>query len=156
MYDIGGYIDRSGKLCLKPLTPDAEQDIEEWVEKFKRDPHGSVDYETKMAEQEYQNYKRQMQRYGYDKHGSQQKRFGFQPNSYYMPQPPDFSPQAHFPLWPFVLPFILEGQGGGSGGSGGGGSGGGTSNYRRGGDYDGSDRGNENPRDTGRGDIPRR
>lgn len=147
---IYAYIGRNRKLCLRPADPEGEQELRDFLKDLKQLGLEAIDVETEMPEDQYRDYQHQKQRYGYDQ--GRQQAFGFQPRSY-MPQPPDFSPQAHFPLWPFVLPFILEGQGGGSGG---GGSGGGTSNYRRGGDYDGSDRGNENPRDTGRGDIPRR
>jgi hypothetical protein len=153
MFEIEAYIDRNGKLCIKPLTPDAEEDLKEWLEKFRRSPHEYVDVETEMPEQQYQNYKRQKQRWGYGNQGSQTG-FGFQPTSY-MPQPPDFTPMAHHMPWlPWLLPFILrEGgvdYGGQDRGSDRGGRGG------RGGEYDGTGRGTENPRDTGRGDSPRR
>jgi hypothetical protein len=148
---IYAYIDRSGKLCIKPMSPDAEEDLREWLEKFKRTPHEYIDVETQMDENQYQHYRQNQQRYGYGQKGGQQ--FGFQPSSYYMPMPPDFSPQSHFPLWPFVLPYILEGRGG-DGGYGRGG-------YRsdqQGGEYDGggSRTPPENPADTGRRDRTRR
>lgn len=163
---IYAYMGRNRKLCLRPADPEGEEELQEFLQQYKQLGLEAIDIETDMPEEQYQNYKRQMSRYGYDKQGGQQG-FGFQPNSYYMPQPPDFSPQAHFPLWPLVLPYILEGRrdGGEYGREGGGGSGGSQSgniglNDRitrsERGEYDGRGRGTENPRDTGRGDSPRR
>lgn len=166
---IYAYMGRNRKLCLRPADPEGEEELQEFLQQYKQLGLEAIDIDTEMPEEQYQHYKRQMSRYGYDRQGGQGQ-FGFNPQSnYYMPQPPDFNSTAHFPVWPLVLPYILEGrrdggeygrEGGGSGGSGGsqGGNIGLNDRITRSerGEYDGRRGNNENPRDTGRGDSPRR
>lgn len=145
---IYAYIDRKGNLRVCPADPEGEKELKDVVRRLQQNEREALDIETEMPEEQYRSYQQQRHRYGY-KQGGQE--FGFQPTSY-MPQPPDFNPQMHMPIWPFVLPWILEGRGGDGGGGGGGASG-----YNRGGEYGRGYGGqNENPRDTGRGDSPNR
>lgn len=148
---IYAYIGRNRKLCLRPADPEGEEELQELLRQLKQQGLEAIDIETEMPEDQYQNYKRNSQRYGYD----QGKQFGFQPTSY-MPQPPDFSPQAHY-FPPVILP-IWFGQGGDYGNGGQGGSRSIFDNIgpRSERDYDTRRGNNENPRDTGRGDSPRR
>jgi hypothetical protein len=152
---IYAYIDRNGKLCLRPVDPEGERELKELYQDLRQKGMEVIDIETEMPEQDYNQYQRE--RYGYGRQNKQP--FGFSPTSYY-PMPPDCSPQMH---WPVIFPIWLErdGQGGGRGGQGGtnaGGSGSGNIGYRDNitrmerGEYDGR----ENPRDTGPRDTPRR
>jgi hypothetical protein len=149
---------KGNKICLEPADPGSEPEAEEILQILRKHGIEAMDIETKYRPDE------QMQRYGY-RQPQGQKSFGFNSPQGYMPMPPDFNPMSHYSI-PLVWP-LWFGQGGGSGGDGGG-SGGGSRGYRdggyrneqydrgyrseRGGEYDGR----ENPRDTGRGDTPRR
>lgn len=140
---IYAYINKNRKLCLRPGDQEGEQELKEFLQDLRQNGVEMIDIETEYRQDD------QMQRYGYDRQHRQG--FGFNSPMGYFPMPPDFSPMSHF--FPIVWP-MYYGQGGGQGG----GSGGGSSGYRDNiyrserGEYDGR----ENPRDTGRGDAPRR
>lgn len=166
---IEAYFGRNRKLYLKPSDPEGEEELRELLQQLKQLGLEAIDIETEMPEEQYQHYKRQQQSGEY----SGGRPFGFRSEGRY-PMPPDFSPQAHY-YPPVILPIWFGqgggGSGGGSGGQGGGGSGGGSGGGQGGGSnaiFDNVERserggrvgnrefGNENPRDTGRGDFPRR
>ena len=171
---IHAYIGRNRKLYLKPTDEEGEQELKDFVQNLKQLGLEAIDIEPEMSEEQYQQQKQQRSRGEY----SGSKSFGFDPQSRY-PMPPDFSPQMHY-YPPVILPLWFGqgggGSGGGSGGSGGGsgggngggGSGGGQGGgggsamfdtierYERGRGGSRGEYGNENPRDTGRGDSPRR
>jgi len=153
---INAYIGRNRKLYLKPIDQEGEEELRDFLQNLKQLGLEAIDIEPEMTEEQYQQYKHRSR--GSEYSGS--RSFGFDPQSRY-PMPPDFSPEMHY-YPPIILPLWL-GQGGGGSGGGSGGSGGGSGGSQglldtieryergRGGNYN-----NENPRDTGRGDTPRR
>ena len=163
---IHAYIGRNRKLYLKPTDEEGEQELLDFVQNLKQLGLEAIDIEPEMTEEQYQQHK---QRSRGGEYGGGQG-FGFRAEGRY-PMPPDFSPQMHY-YPPVILP-IWFGQGGGGSGGGSGGSGGGSGGGNGGGGGQGGggsamfdtieryergrgNYGNENPRDTGRGDTPRR
>ena len=163
---IHAYIGRNRKLYLKPLDEEGERELQDFVQNLKQLGMEAIDIEPEMTEEQYQQHKHRSRSSEYG--GTQG--FGFRAEGRY-PMPPDFSPQMHY-YPPFILPIWFGQGGGGSGGSGGGSGGGGSGGGQGGGGssaiFDNIERyergrggsrgeyGNENPRDTGRGDTPRR
>lgn len=148
------YDERERKLYLRPATPEGEQELREFLQQLKQVGLEAIDIETQLSREDYQRMKRQRSHQMYGKEYDGNPNFGLSPRSY-MPQPPDFSPQAHYPLWPYILPFILEGRRDNNYGRlpGEGDQGGNFQNERGRDNFPGR---NENPRDTGPRDLPRR